>query len=44
MYRHRIVEIDTEDRTRGKHFMRTVKVRWDTKFPIVAETAQKPNQ
>ena len=38
--RHRIVEIDAEERTREKHFMRRVKERWDTKFPIVARTAQ----
>ena len=37
---HRIVEIDTAERTRGKHFMRTGKERWDTEFPIVARTAQ----
>ena len=37
---HRIVEIDTAERTRGKHFMRRGKERWDNKFPIVARTAQ----
>ena len=25
---------------RGKHFVRRVKERWDTKFPIVSRTAQ----
>ena len=38
--RHRIAEIDTEERARGKHFMRRVKERWDTEFPIVVRTAQ----
>ena len=38
--RHRIVEIDTEERKSGKYFMRRVKERWDTEFPIVARTAQ----
>ena len=38
--RHRIVEVDAEKRTRGKQFMRRVKERWDTVFPLVATTAQ----
>ena len=38
--RHRIVEVDVEKRTRGKQFMRRVKERWDTVFPLVATTAQ----
>ena len=38
--RHRIVEVDAEKRTRGKQFMRRVKERWDTVFPLVARTAQ----
>ena len=41
--RLRVVKIDTEERTRGKHFMRRVKEKWDTKFPIVARTAQNLN-
>ena len=38
--RHRIVGIDTEERTPGKQFMKRVKERWDTEFPIVSRTAQ----
>ena len=38
--KHRIVEIDKEERTRGKHFMKRVKERWDTEFPTVVRTAQ----
>ena len=38
--RHRIVEIDIEERTTGKHFMKRVKERWDTEFLIVSRAAQ----
>ena len=38
--RHRIVEVDAEKKTIGKQFMRRVKERWDTVFPLVARTAQ----
>ena len=38
--RHRIVEIEREERTRGKHFMGREKERWDTEFQIVKRTAQ----
>ena len=39
--RHRIVEIDTGQRTRGKHFMKIVKKRWHIEFPTIVETEQK---
>ena len=38
--KHRIVEIDKEEKTTGKHFMKKVKDRWDTEFPTVVRTAQ----
>ena len=39
-HKHRIIKIDTEEKTRGKHFIRRVKERWDNEFPIVLRTAQ----
>ena len=38
--KHRIVEIDTYKRRRGKNFMKRIKTRWDAKFPDSKRTAQ----
>ena len=38
--KHRIVKIDTEERRRGKGFMRRVKQRWDATYPTDPRTAQ----
>ena len=37
---HRIVKIDTEERTKGKGFMRRVKQQWDATYPTDPRTAQ----
>ena len=37
---HWIDKTDTEERKKGKRFMKRVKERWDTEFPTVAKTAQ----
>ena len=38
--KHRIVEIDTHERRRGKNFMKRIKARWDAEFPDSKRTAQ----
>ena len=38
--KRKIVEIDTEERRRGKGFMRRVKQRWDAEYPEHPRTAQ----
>ena len=38
--KHRIVKIDTEERRKGKGFMRRVKQRWDATYPTDPRTAQ----
>lgn len=38
---HRLVKINTKERTREKHFMKRVKERWGTKFPTVAREQRK---
>lgn len=38
--KHKLVEIDTQERMRGKNFMRRVKVRWDAEYPAVTRNAQ----
>ena len=38
--KHKIVEMDIQDRRRGKYLMRHVKERWDAEYPGVVRTAQ----
>ena len=38
--KHRIVEIDTHERRRGKSFMKRIKARWDAEFPGSKKIAQ----
>ena len=38
--KHRIVEIDTHERRRGKNFMKRIKARWDAEFSDSKRTAQ----
>ena len=38
--KHKIVEIGTEERRRGKGLMRRVKQRWDAEYPADPRTAQ----
>ena len=38
--KHKVVKIDTEERQRGKGFMRRVKQRWDTEYPMNPRTTQ----
>ena len=43
--RHRIVKRYTEEKTRGKHFIKRVKGRWDTKWDANScENSTKPNR
>ena len=37
---HKIVEIDIQERRKGKYFMRRVKERWDAEYPGIVRTAQ----
>ena len=39
-HKHRIVEIDTYERRRGKNFLKQIKTRWDAEFPDSKRTAQ----
>ena len=38
--KYRIVEIDTQERMRGKNFMKRVKQRWQQEYPTDRRTAQ----
>ena len=38
--KRKLVEIDTQERRRGKNFMKRVKARWDTEYPASRRTAQ----
>ena len=38
--KHKIVEIDIQERRRGKYFTRRVKERWDAEYPGIVRTAQ----
>ena len=38
--KHRIVEIDHQERRKGKNFMKRIKRRWDLEFPESKRTAQ----
>ena len=38
--KHRIVEIEHQDRKKGKNFMKYIKRRWDLEFPESKRTAQ----
>jgi len=38
--KHRIVEIDHQERMKGKNFMKRAKARWDQEFPESKRTAQ----
>ena len=38
--KHKIVEIDIQERRRGKYFMRRVNERWDVEYPGTVRTAQ----
>ena len=38
--KHKIVEIDIQERRRGKYFMRRVKERWDAEYLRIVRTAQ----
>ena len=38
--KHRIVEVNTHERRRGKNFMKRIKARWDAEFPDSKRTAQ----
>ena len=38
--KHRIVEIDHQERRKGKNFMRRIKTRWDLELPESTRTAQ----
>ena len=38
--KHKIVEIDIQERRRGKYFMGRVKERWDAEYPGNVRTAQ----
>ena len=39
-HKYRIVEIDTQERMRGKNFMKRVKQRWQQEYPADRRTAQ----
>ena len=38
--KRKLVEIDTQERRRGKNFMKRMKARWDTEYPASRTTAQ----
>ena len=38
--KHRIVEVDHQERRKGKHFMKRIKRRWDLEFSESKKTAQ----
>ena len=38
--RGRIVEIDEEERKRGRNFMRRIKARWEAEYPESRRTAR----
>ncbi len=38
--KYRIVEIDTQERKRGKNFMKRIKSRWEAEYPASRRTAQ----
>ena len=38
--KRKLVEIDTQERRRGKNFMKRVKARWDTGYSASRRTAQ----
>ena len=38
--KRKLVEIDTQERRRGKNFMKRVKARWDTEYPASRRTAK----
>ena len=38
--KHRIVEIDHQERRKGKNFMKRIKSMWDLQFPESKRTAQ----
>ena len=38
--KHKIVEIDIQERRREKYFMRRAKERWDAEYPGIVRTAQ----
>ena len=38
--KHRIVEIDHQERRKGKNFMKRIKRRWDLEFPESKRTTQ----
>jgi hypothetical protein len=38
--KYRIVEIDTQERKRGKNFMKRIKSRWEGEYPASRRTAQ----
>ena len=38
--KHKLVEIDTQERRRGKYFMKRMKERWDAEYPENRRTAQ----
>ena len=38
--KHKLVKIDTQERRRGKNFMKRVKARWDTEYPASRRTTQ----
>ena len=37
---HKVVDIDTEERRRGKGFMQRVKQRWEAEYPTNPTTVQ----
>ena len=39
----KLVEIDRQERRRGKNFMKRVKARWDTGYPASRRPTQKPD-
>ena len=38
--KHRIMDIDHQERRKGKNFMKSVKRRWDLEFPESKRTTQ----
>ena len=38
--KHRIVEIDHQEKEKGKNFMKRIKRRWDLEFPVSKRTSQ----
>ena len=41
--KRKLVEIDRQERRKGKNFMKRVKARWDREYSASRRTAQKPD-